>query len=466
MPIAGGAWRNDSIRIFGIGNRHSSWPGLARVQPTMTIWYRSRTVPHPNDPKLRSFIAVDPASDFSIQNLPYGVFSAKDGLAPRVGVAIGDHVLDLWELAQDCRIDVVEPAVFAASSLNPFMGLGPQIWSATRARISELLRADHPELRDNPELRQRALVPMRDVKLQMPITVMGYTDFYSSKEHATNVGVMFRGKDNALQPNWLHMPIGYNGRASTVVVSGTKVRRPRGQLKPPNVDLPDFAPCKRLDFELEMGVVVGQPSPIGEMLTEKQAEEMIFGFVILNDWSARDIQQWEYVPLGPFQAKAFATSISPWVVTRDALEPFRLPGPEQNPVPLSYLRQTQPNNYDIELDVSLRTADTNAAKSICRTNFKYMYWSSVQQLVHHAACGCAMDIGDLLGSGTISGPEKHQRGSLLEISWNGTEPVDLGGGVKRAFLEDGDSLQMRAWCQGDGYRVGFGEVEGTILPAE
>jgi fumarylacetoacetase len=423
-------------------------------------------VPDPNDPKLRSFIAVDPASDFSIQNLPYGVFSAKDGLAPRLGVAIGDHVLDLWELAQDCRIDVVEPGVFAASSLNPFMALGPKVWSATRARISELLRADHPELRDNPELRQRALVPMRDVRLHMPITVMGYTDFYSSKEHATNVGVMFRGKDNALQPNWLHMPIGYNGRASTVVVSGTKVRRPRGQLKPPSVDLPSFGPCKRLDFELEMGVVVGQRSPMGEMLTEKQAEEMIFGFVILNDWSARDIQQWEYVPLGPFQAKAFATSISPWVVTRDALEPFRLRGPEQSPVPLPYLRQMRPQNYDIELDVSLRAADANAAKSICRTNFKYMYWSSVQQLVHHAACGCAMDIGDLLGSGTISGPEKHQRGSLLEISWNGTELVDLGGGLRRSFLEDGDSLQMRAWCQGDGYRVGFGEVEGTILPAE
>jgi fumarylacetoacetase len=250
-----------------------------------------------------------------------------------------------------------------------------------------------------------------------------------------------------------------------VVVSGTSVRRPRGQLKPPNVDLPDFAPCKRLDFELEMGVVVGQRSPIGEMLSEKQAEEMIFGFVILNDWSARDIQQWEYVPLGPFQAKAFATSISPWVVTREALAPFCLRGPEQNPLPLPYLRQTRPHNYDIELDVSLRAADMNAPKSICRTNFKYMYWSSVQQLVHHAACGCAMDIGDLLGSGTISGPEKHQRGSLLEISWNGTEPVDLGGGVKRSFLEDGDSLQMHAWCQGDGYRVGFGEVEGTILPA-
>ena len=286
-------------------------------------------MPHPNDPKLRSFIQVDPKSDFPIQNLPYGVFSAKDGLAPRVGVAIGDYVLDLWQLAQDCRFDVVEPAVFAASQLNPFMALGSKAWSNTRARISQLLRQDHPELRDNEKLRKRALVPMADVRLHMPIAVSGYTDFYSSKEHATNVGVMFRGKDNALQPNWLHMPIGYNGRASTVVVSGTPVRRPRGQLKPPTADVPSFGPCKRLDFELEMGVVVGQPSAMGEMLTEKQAEEMIFGFVLLNDWSARDIQQWEYVPLGPFQAKAFGTSISPWVVTREALEPFRFTAPRR-----------------------------------------------------------------------------------------------------------------------------------------
>jgi fumarylacetoacetase len=423
-------------------------------------------VPHPNDPKLRSFIPVDPASDFPIQNLPYGVFSTKDGLAPRVGVAIGDYVLDLWQLVQDCRIDVVEPAVFAAAMLNPFMALGPTVWSRTRARISELLRADHSELRDNPKLRQRALVPMADVKLHMPIAVAGYTDFYSSKEHATNVGVMFRGKDNALQPNWLHMPIGYNGRASTVVVSGTKVRRPRGQLKPPGAELPSFGPCKRLDFELEIGVVIGQPSAMGEMLPERQAEEMIFGFVILNDWSARDIQQWEYVPLGPFQAKAFATSISPWIVTREALEPFRRHGPEQDPPPLPYLRQAQPNNYDMELDVGLRAAQMNEAQTICRTNFKYMYWSSVQQLVHHASSGCAMNVGDLLGSGTISGPEKHQRGSLLEISWNGTEPVELPRGIKRTFLEDGDSLVMRGWCQGDGFRVGFGEVEGTIMPAE
>ena len=421
-------------------------------------------MPNPNDPKLYSFIPVDPMSDFPIQNLPYGVFSAN-GLAPRIGVAIGDYVLDLWELEQDGRFAFAEICVFSQASLNAFMALGPKMWAKTRARISELLRHDHPELRDNDELRKLALVPMRDVKLHMPITVAGYTDFYSSKEHATNVGVMFRGKDNALQPNWLHMPIGYNGRASTVVVSGTRVKRPRGQLKPPSAEVPSFGPCKRLDFELEMGVVVGQASAMGEMLSEKQAEEMIFGFVILNDWSARDIQQWEYVPLGPFQAKAFGTSISPWVVTREALEPFRLHGPAQEPQPLPYLRQAQPNNYDMTLEVALRAAPMNAAQTICRTNFKYMYWSSVQQLVHHASSGCAMNVGDLLGSGTISGPEKDQRGSLLEISWNGTEPVELDGGIKRTFMEDGDSLVMRGWCQGDGYRVGFGEVEGTILPA-
>jgi fumarylacetoacetase len=421
---------------------------------------------HPNDPTLRSFIPVDPASDFPIQNLPYGVFSTNDGLASRVGVAIGDYVLDLWQLAQDCRMDVVEPDVFAASTLNPYMALGPKVWSRVRARISELLREDYPELRDNDELRRRALVPMADVKMHMPISVAGYTDFYASKEHATNIGIIFRGKDNALQPNWLHMPVGYNGRASTVVVSGTRVKRPRGQLKPPNVEAPSFGPCKRLDFELEMGAVVGQPSSMGEMLSEAQAEAMIFGFVLLNDWSARDIQQWEYVPLGPFQGKAFATSISPWVVTREALEPFRVRGPEQNPAPLGYLQQAKPNNYDLQLDVDLRAPDMTEPMRICRTNFKYMYWSSVQQLMHHASSGCAMNIGDLLGSGTISGPEKPQRGSLMEISWNGTEPIELPGGGARTFLEDGDSLSLRGWCQGNGYRVGFGEVEGTIVPAE
>jgi fumarylacetoacetase len=436
-----------------------SSPAVTRVQ-------LEESLPNPNDPALRSFIPVEVTSDFPIQNLPYGVFSTAALPTPRIGVAIGDYVLDLWQLEQDCRLPVRDLGVFSAPSLNPFMALGPKVWSQTRARISELLRHDNDELRDNPGLRKRALVPMADVRLHLPIAVSGYTDFYSSKEHATNVGVMFRGKDNALQPNWLHMPIGYNGRASTVVVSGTKVRRPRGQLKPPNAELPTFGPCKRLDFELEMGVVIGQPSPMGEMLNEARAEEMIFGFVLLNDWSARDIQQWEYVPLGPFQGKAFATSISPWVVTREALEPFRLHGPRQDPAPLPYLRQTEPNNYDLELEVGMRAASMNEPSRICRTNFQYMYWSSVQQLMHHVSSGCAMNVGDLLGSGTISGPEKSQRGSLLEISWNGAEPIELASGITRTFLEDGDSLVMRGWCQRDGYRVGFGEVEGTILPAE
>ena len=424
-------------------------------------------MPHPNDPALRSFIAVDAASDFPIQNLPYGVFSTESLPTPRVGVAIGDFVLDLALLESEGLIDLA-PAwdVFAQASINAFMALGPKLWSRTRARISELLRHDNPQLRDNKVLRDRALLPIAGATLHLPIAVGGYTDFYSSREHATNVGVMFRGKDNALQPNWLHMPIGYNGRASTVVVSGTAVRRPRGQLKPPNVALPSFGPCRRLDFELEMGVMIGQPSALGEMLDESRAEQMIFGFTLLNDWSARDIQQWEYVPLGPFQAKAFATSISPWIVTREALEPFRVHGPPQDPAPLPYLKQAQPNNYDLALEVGLRAAPLRQAVTICRTNFKYMYWSSVQQLMHHASSGCAMNVGDLLGSGTISGPEPDQRGSLLEISWNGAEPIELEGGIRRSFLEDGDSLVMRGWCQGDGYRVGFGEVEGTVLPAE
>ena len=421
---------------------------------------------HPNDPKLKSFIEVAPDSDFPIQNLPYGVFSTPTSSQKRVGVAIGEFVLDLAVLESEGLLKTGAGSAFAQGGLNAFMALGPKAWSATRARISELLRHDAPTLRDNAALRKRALLPRKEIQLHMPFAVAGYTDFYSSKEHATNVGIMFRGKDNALQPNWLHIPIAYNGRASTVVVSGTPIIRPQGQLKPPSADAPTFGPCKRLDFELEMGVVVGGASQMGHMLTETQATEMIFGFVLLNDWSARDIQQWEYVPLGPFQAKAFGTSISPWVVTREALEPFRVQGPVQDPVPLPYLQQKGANNYDLTLDVELRASGAKDYARIARTNFKYMYWSSVQQLVHHASGGCAMNVGDLLGSGTISGPEKDQRGSLLEISWNGSEPVDLPGGVKRTFFEDGDSLSIRGWCQGDGYRVGFGDVEGTILPAK
>jgi fumarylacetoacetase len=338
----------------------------------------------PNDPMLRAFVAVAPESDFPIQNLPYGVFSTTVDATPRVGVAIGDFILDLAILeAADLLSAGDGKGVFAQPSINAFMALGPAVWTRTRARISALLRHDNAELRDNAALRARALVPATDARMHLPVAIAGFTDFYSSKEHATNVGVMFRDKSNPLLPNWLHIPIGYNGRASTVVVSGTEVRRPHGQLKPPAADAPSFGPSKRLDFELEMGIVVGQPSRLGERLSEAEADAMIFGFTLLNDWSARDIQQWEYVPLGPFQAKAFATSISPWVVTREALEPFRVHGPRQEPAPLPYLQQSCANNYDLTLDVTLRTARMTTPERICRTNFKTMYWSSVQQLVHH-----------------------------------------------------------------------------------
>jgi len=419
---------------------------------------------NPNDPSLRSFIQVDAASDFPIQNLPYGVFSTAALPAPRVGVAIGDHVLDLWELEQDCRLDVGDLGAFSASTLNPFMALGPKVWARTRARISELLRHDNDELRDNERLRRRALVPMADARLHLPIAVSGFTDFYSSKEHATNVGTMFRGKENALQPNWRHMPIGYNGRASTVVVSGTKVRRPRGQLKPQNAEHPVFGPSKRLDFELEMGVVVGQASSMGEMLTEAQAQEMIFGFVLLNDWSARDIQQWEYIPLGPFNSKSFATSISPWIVTMEALEPFLVAGPVQDPPPLAYLETSAAQAYDVHLEASLAPAG-KAATTICRTNLRHLYWSVAQQLAHHTVSGCNLRVGDLMGSGTISGPTPDSLGSLLEITWNGTRPLKLADGSERRFLEDDDEVILTGYAQAKDYRVGFGEVRGRIVAA-
>jgi len=423
-------------------------------------------VSDPNDPRLRSFIAVAPDSDFPIQNLPYGVFSTAAAPTPRVGVAIGDCVLDLAVLAEAGLFEGLPRGVFAQASINPFMELGPAAWSRARAQISELLRHDTATLRDDVALRARAFSPRAEVRLHLPLRVEGFTDFYSSKEHASNVGAMFRDKSNPLLPNWLHIPIGYNGRASTVVVSGTPIRRPHGQLKAPEAEAPSFAPCRKLDFELEVGVVIGQSSPMGERLTEAQAEAMIFGFVLLNDWSARDIQQWEYVPLGPFQAKAFATSISPWIVTREALEPFRVHGPLQQPEPLPYLQQERANNYDINLEVGLRSVAMNDPVTICATNFNYMYWSSVQQLLHHASSGCAMQVGDLLGSGTVSGPDKNQRGSLLEISWNGAEPFTLPSGETRTFLEDGDSLVMRGHCARDGVRIGFGEVEGVVLPAK
>jgi fumarylacetoacetase len=420
---------------------------------------------NPSDPSLRSFIEVAPDSDFPIQNLPFGVFSTESSPQKHVGVALGDYILDLAELE---RRGLVTPAgsqtrVFDRASINAYMALGPNVWSQTRAKISELLRHDVATLRDDRGLREAALVARNRATLHLPIEVTGFTDFYSSREHASNVGKMFRPHGEALMPNWLHMPIGYNGRASTVVVSSTPVRRPNGQMKPPQANAPTQGASRRLDFELEMGVVVGQSNAIGNPISMAQAEEMIFGFVLLNDWSARDIQPWEQPPLGPFQAKAFATSISPWVVTREALAPFRVEGPRQDPAPLPYLSRNGPQNYDIGLEVGLRSGQAETV--ISRTSFRYMYWSSAQQLAHHAFCGCAMRIGDLLGSGTISGPQKHERGSLLELSWNGSEPLTLRDGAQRTFLEDGDTLILRGYAQGERYRIGFGECSGTILPA-
>ncbi|WP_445242153.1 fumarylacetoacetase [Methylovirgula sp. 4M-Z18] len=406
-----------------------------------------------------------PLSDFPIQNLPYGVFSTA-GALPRVGVAIGDSLLDL-ALLEKAGVLVTKPgeAIFARRELNPFMALGPKVWQATRRALSDLLEESNPRLRDDAELRQASLVPMASAKMHLPIFVRSFTDFYASREHATNVGVLFRDPANALMPNWLHIPIGYNGRASTVVVSGTDIRRPLGQLKPPTSDAPVFGPCQKLDFELELGAIVGVPNPMGEPVTVAEAYDMIFGYVLLNDWSARDIQAWEYQPLGPFQAKAFATSISPWVITRAALEPFRVTTPPREKPLLPYLQETSANNFDLHLEVTLATKDAPRASVISRTNYKYMYYSAAQQLAHHAVSGCAMCIGDLLGSGTISGPTRDALGSLLEMTRNGKEPVTLDDGATRTFLQDGDCLTLSGWAAGDGHRIGFGTCAGAILPA-
>ena len=411
----------------------------------------------------QSFITVAANSDFPLQNLPYGVFQPQ-GEAARVGVAIGNDVLDLATLEAAGLLQTGSEPVFNQATLNAFIALGRPVWQQVRARLQQLLSADCAELRDNADLRAKAFYPQAAVAMLLPIEVPGYTDFYSSKEHAYNVGCMFRDPKNALMQNWSELPVGYNGRASSVVVSGTDLVRPSGQIKLPNEERPVFSACRKLDFELETGFIVGKATALGEPIAIEEAENHIFGMVLLNDWSARDIQQWEYVPLGPFNAKTFGTSISPWVVTLEALAPFRCASPVQEPQPLPYLRENTANNYDINLQVAI--AANGSETVISNTNFKYMYWSMMQQLTHHTIAGCNVRVGDLMGSGTISGPEKDSRGSLLELTWNTTEPLTLEGGEQRGFLEDGDTLIMRGHCQKDGLRIGFGEVRGTVLPAK
>ncbi|WP_433704292.1 fumarylacetoacetase [Paraburkholderia sacchari] len=427
------------------------------------------------DPQRKSWVesANDAACDFPIQNLPFGVFSTASQERARVGVAIGDSVVDLAVLHEAGLLRVPAGSsgaenVFARAALNDFIALGRDAWRSVRVQLSSLLARDTTSgatLRDDAGLRQRAFVKLADAKLHLPVEIPGYTDFYSSKEHATNVGSMFRDPKNALLPNWSEMPIGYNGRASSVVVSGTPVRRPNGQLKLPDQERPVFGACRKLDIELETGFIVGRGNALGEPIACEDAEAHIFGMVLLNDWSARDIQQWEYVPLGPFNSKSFATTISPWVVTLDALEPFRVAQPAQEPQPLDYLRHAGDHAFDIALEVLLRPEAASDATSISRTNFRHMYWTMAQQLAHHTVAGCNTRVGDLMGSGTISGPTPDSFGSLLELTWNGKNPLELKGGGTRAFIEDGDELTLAGWCQGDGYRVGFGECVGKILPA-
>jgi fumarylacetoacetase len=383
--------------------------------------------------------------------------------------AIGEFVLDLAVLHEAGMFGgamLKKENVFASDSLNDLMALGRSAWTEARETITRLLREGEAALRDDASLRDRALVPMARAEMTLPVRVTDYTDFYSSRYHATNVGTMFRGKENALMPNYLHVPVGYHGRASSIVLSGTDIRRPCGQTKADDADAPSFGPSRLLDFELEMGVFVGTGNDLGRPVSVNDAPDHIFGMCIVNDWSARDIQKWEYVPLGPFLAKNFATSISPWVVTMDALEPFRVPGPAQDdPSPLPYLQCQGNQAYDIHLEVALQGAKMSEPQRICSSNSRHLYWNVCQHLAHHTVTGCNLQTGDLLASGTISGPTPDSYGSMLELAWRGEKPISFPNGEERKFIQDGDRVTMTGWCQGKDYRVGFGEVTGQILPA-
>lgn len=416
--------------------------------------------------KLNSFIEVSPQSDFTIHNLPYGIFSRTAEGERQVGVAIGDWVIDLAALEKHGLLKLSDQdTYFNQPKLNKFIESGKANWSKVRKTLQSLLSVDNLTLQENEALRQEVLVKQDSVTLHLPLQVSGYTDFYSSKEHATNVGCMFRDPKNALLPNWTELPVGYNGRASSVVVSGTQVVRPSGQIKLPNEERPVFSATRKLDFELETAFVIGKPTELGQPISIENAWDHIFGMVLLNDWSARDIQQWEYVPLGPFNSKSFASAISPWVVTLEALEPFKVEGPKQEPKPLAYLQENIANSYDINLSVEIQSPKSTQPDVICRTNFKYMYWSMAQQLTHHTIGGCNVQVGDLMGSGTISGSTPDSYGSLLELTWNTTKPLTLANGETRGFLQDGDTLIMKGHCEKNGIRIGFGEVRNTVLPA-
>lgn len=418
---------------------------------------------------MKSFISVQRDSHFPIQNIPFGIFKTKANPKQRVCTIIGETIIDLSiienkGLFKNFLKDDIK--YFSQSSLNKFMSLGTSICRNVRLEIQMLFEENNIIINGDKTLKDECLTPYSEALMCMPVEIGDYTDFYSSKEHATNVGIMFRGKENALMPNWLHLPVAYHGRASSIVLSGTGIIRPKGQTKADDAELPSFGASKLLDFELETGFLIGKGNSLGDPIPVDKANEHIFGMILVNDWSARDIQKWEYVPLGPFLGKNFATSVSPWVVTLEALEPFKKNKPLQNPEPLPYLQSKGSWLYDINLEVSIKTEKMQEPYIISRSNFKNLYWDICQQLAHHTVNGCNMKTGDLLASGTISGTGKDSFGSMLEITWRGTEPISLPNGEERKFLADGDELTITGWCTGEGYNVGFGEVTGKILQSK
>ena len=411
---------------------------------------------------MKSWLKVSSKSDFSIYNLPFGIFSTNKK-NKRIGVAIGDHVIDLHacnslDLFKDLHI---ESHVFKNSFLNNFIELGKEITSKVREILQSELTNDNSLIKHN----SNCIIPIDSVEMHLPVNIGDYTDFYSSIEHASNIGSMFRDPSNPLLPNWKHLPVGYHGRASSIIVSGKNIHRPKGQIMPLDSETPIFSSSNRVDFELEMGYIIGKNSSLGSSISTTNAEDYIFGKVLFNDWSARDIQKWEYVPLGPFLGKSFASSISPWVVTMEALDPFRIAGPVQEPNVLDYLKFDGLKNYDINLSVSITPEDSNIESIVCNSNFKYMYWNMNQQIAHHTVNGCNLNVGDMMASGTISGHTKDSYGSMLELSWGGKNPIELKDGSTRTFINDMDTVIMKGYCEKNNIRVGFGEVKSKILPS-
>ncbi|HEY9114886.1 MAG TPA: fumarylacetoacetase [Bacteroidales bacterium] len=420
-----------------------------------------------NNPELHSWIEVPVNSDFPIQNIPFGIFKTKNTEA-HPATRIGDTVISLSVLADFGYFDILEVddlSIFYQNDLNALIGEGKNFWQELRNRLSELFDVNNDELRADEEAKKLALFSINEVELMLPVSIGDYTDFYSSIEHATNVGIMFRDPANALLPNWKHIPVGYHGRSSSIVVSGTDIHRPNGQTRPDDALPPVFGPTKRLDFELEVAFVAGSKTQLGESIPVEKAEDAIFGLLLFNDLSARDIQKWEYVPLGPFLSKNFGSVVSPWIVTLDALEPFRVAGPVQEPKVLPYLQFSGKRNFDINLEVLIKPEKAKETL-VCKSNFKYMYWNMSQQLAHQTVNGCNINVGDLYASGTISGHTPDSYGSMLELSWAGTKPLKMSDGTERKFIEDKDTIIMRGYGLNNGVRIGFGEVSTKILPAK